>query len=77
MDGQSDIRVCGARGIEVRYARPGRVLRSRIVAAGSRVYSVSASAAEWGDDQQRFLGSLQLTDTATAPLAPAERGPPE
>jgi len=61
------ISVSGLPGRELRLTGPRRVVRARLVAAGSRRYQVVASAPSWGDNQQRFLDSFTLRSPTPAP----------
>jgi hypothetical protein len=57
---ESAVEIDGARGRDIELARWGRVVRSRVLVQGNRVYVVTASAGAWGPDQERFMGSFRV-----------------
>lgn len=64
--GPRDVTASGRAIREWEFHAPDRVLRLRMFATTSRRYEVAASAPRWGEDQQRFLDSFTLGDSASA-----------
>jgi len=62
--GRRPIEIPGATGEEFEFTARNRALRARLFATATRRFTVSASAPRWGENQERFLGSFALGDSA-------------
>lgn len=59
--------LAGHAAVDFEFTAPGRVLRARMLAAGSWRYELTASAPAWGPNQRRFVDAFTLRDTASTP----------